>query len=191
MDELENELDDNISLSEHTKDEIKSFYRAWTTCINNKIIIENLKNETLDINETVNYDNKVIPVELTSTLHFINCQNLSINLNRKVNHITIERCDNVKIVINSGCISGLDTIKSKYINVLIDNKSIYFIDVGTSSDCNYCIRDYVYKNDDMYISSIDSMDINLYIIDDDKNIEHKSDYNLSSVFGNYKLIKLV
>lgn len=188
MDELENELDDFISINKSMKEEIKSFYKAWSTCLSHKIIIENIEGESMIIDDSVTYHDKVIPIELTSTLHFVGCHNLVINVKRKVNHITIERCNNIKIMISSGCISGLDTIKSKFIDVLIDNKSIYFIDVGTSSDCNYCIRDHLC--DEIFISSIDSIDIKVYVVVN-KEIQLKSEMDLTSIFGNYKLFQLI
>ena len=62
------------------------------------------------------------------TIHIINCHNVSININSKINHLYINNCSHVNIVLANGVISTIYVSDSKKIDILNNKGSIPFIE---------------------------------------------------------------
>ena len=76
----------------------------------------------MSIDDTVQLFN----VSSKTTLYIANCNNVTIYVSHKLNHIVIENCNNVKIKIKGGLISGIDILRSQHI----------FCDVGKTKIFN-------------------------------------------------------
>lgn len=166
LENLTNELNtysfDVKHLTESEKQEIKELYTILWKTYNNKIFIENIENSNIRVDKTIvingaQYNNKNVTQE--STLHFINCKNVTVIIKNKVCHITIEGCENFNIKTNGGSITGLDDIRCNHVSHVLENSSVYFLDVSNSQDCVY----YISENNALntLISSYGSPDIKI------------------------------
>lgn len=160
---LEEELNDILSLSNQDKNTIVTMYNIWSSCLNKKIFIENVISRNIIIKDKIKIGTYLDNHNITqkSTLHFINCKNLSITIDRKVNHITIEKCKNINIKIIAGSISGIDTIKCENMNIIIKNKYVYYLDIGTSQECKINMEDELAIN--TVISSLNCFNIHFIL----------------------------
>jgi hypothetical protein len=95
---------------------------SWKKSYLNHIFIENKENEVLTLNN-YQYDN------IHKTYYFEKSNNLIININSKINHLIINKCNKVTININSSLISGLDIFHSN--DIIINN--------NYESESNYSI----------------------------------------------------
>ena len=144
MEKLEEELDTysfNIKfLTFAEKENIKNLYVSWKKVLDNKIFIENLTKENIRI-----FNGKYMEKDITtsSTLHFINCNNTTAVISSKINHITIQNCNNFHIKTLGGVISGIDSITSSNLTIIIENEPIYFVDSSDSHYCNFYISENV------------------------------------------------
>ena len=145
-------------------EEIKELYTMFWKTLNNKIFIENIDNSNIRINERILINGKKYKeniIDKKTTLHFINCKNVNIIINKKVCHITIEECENLNIKTRGGSITGLDDIRCNHINHILENSSVFFLDVSNSQDCIF----YISENNALntMISSYGSFDIKIII----------------------------
>jgi hypothetical protein len=158
---LQEELDD-LSITDEQKDNIINLFKNWKTSFNRKIFIESLNKSNIRVCDRVKVNN--IPygssVNIKSTLHFIDCNNVTINILSKVNHITLENCNNINIKTNHGSISGMDCINCSNISHVIKSGNIYYIDISNSTHCNYYISEQVALN--TIISTMESMNLLFY-----------------------------
>lgn len=160
--ELTNYSFDIKDIAEEEKEQIKELYTLIWKSYNNKIFIENIKNSNIRINGKIlvngeEYGNYKITNK--TTLHFINCKNTTVIINAKVCHITNERCENFSIKIIGGSVTGMDDIHCKHMNHILENSSVYFLDISQSQNCIFYISE---RNAlDTTISSFDSPDITI------------------------------
>ena len=164
---LDDELDDysfnHEDVSEEDREKIKNFYTQWKKCINNKLIIEDVKkkNIRIDNNVLINNEIKYDSINRKNTLHFINCKNITIYIKTKVNHITLEHCKNVNIKTIGGSVSGLDNINCQNISHVFEKSMIYYINSSNSQHCWYTLSDYIADNILMVTSECFSINIRI------------------------------
>jgi len=147
LEKLDLELDEYL-LNKQEKEDIKHLYRVWKSCIDNKILIENRNKVNIRINDLIYIDGQSLDYEIDrkSTLHFINCHNITIIINHKVNHVTLEKCNNIIIKTAGGSVSGIDTINCKHIHHIFEQNQVYFLDISKSEDCVISIAEHIALN---------------------------------------------
>lgn len=90
---------------------------------NNTIFLKDISDYQFNFKNKLNYNN---------SLHLINCKNIDIKLNSKINKITIINCKNLNLKI-CNLISGFEILKSQDINIKINkNKNINCIEIFNS-----------------------------------------------------------
>jgi len=149
---LDQDLDDycwNVrELSPQERDDIKELYRLWKTCLNKKLIIDNIQDSNIRISNKILNNGDVLwdDVKKHHSLHFINCQNVTIVISEKVNHITIERCSNVNIRSTGGSISGIDIIKCSNVTHIFESGNISFMDISNTTECLFILSEKIARD---------------------------------------------
>lgn len=192
---LKEELDDisfDHDLDEDQKNKIFEYFVTWKKTINNKIFIENLKNVNVKIDNRVLINNIDFgsQVDHKSTLHFINCEKVSINVYSKVNHITLEKCNDMNIRTIKGSISGLDCIRCNQVSHVFDQYPVYYIDISKSNNCNYYIPENVAL--ETTISVLSSMNLLFCMVcSETRTVKDKyhTNQNLFDIYKKYNFIK--
>ena len=102
---------------------------SWTKCYNNHIFIEN-KLDGVILIDNDNHKAKSYYIEKTS--------NTIIYVNTKINHLVLNKCNDVILIINEEFISGLDIFHSNNIKIHnnIESKSFYSISFGFNYTIN-------------------------------------------------------
>lgn len=184
-----NEYSFNIKyLNDIQKKEIKDLYTMLWNTYNQKIFIENLSNVHIRITDKIYINNTIYidkDINDKSTLHFINCKNITVVINNKVCHITIERCNHFNIKTRGGAITGIDNINCKHVSHILENSSVYFLDVSNSEGCIF----YISENNalDTIISSYGSPDIKIITTCPEKGIVKNKFVPIISFFEIYRL----
>jgi hypothetical protein len=186
--ELEKYSFDISHLTENDKDDIKHMYSLIWKTLNNKIFLENINDANVRIHNKIFVNNKEYgnyQISNKTTLHFINCKDTTIIINEKVCHITVERCENLYIKVKGGSITGLDDIKCKNIRHIMEDSSVYFIDLSSSFDCSLYISERNALN--TIISSFQCPNVRI-VMTDTKDGKIKNKYNPPlSFFEMYRL----
>ena len=175
---LENELDIasfDYGIPEQEKYDILELYKLWKKSLNNKIIIEDLNGLTKSFRITVKITDRVtingidfgVNVNTKSTIHFINCKCVNILVSTKLNHITLEKCENLNINVKFGSISGVDSIRCKNVSHVFDNAHINWIDVSNSANCKYFLPEKIALN--TIVSTMESLEVELITLCDDNH----------------------
>ena len=166
LEKLSDELDaysfDIQHLSIDQKEEIKGLYKMLYKIYNNKIFIENIKDSNIRITDKIFINNKLFDdstIDNKTTLYFENCKNVTAIISSKVCHITLQNCENFNLKTRGGSITGLDDINCKHVIHVLENSSVYFLDVSNSEGCVF----YISENNalDTTISSYGSPDIKI------------------------------
>ena len=76
-----------------------------------------------------------------TTLYFVNCNHITVNITQKVCHITLQDCEYVNIKTRGGSITGLDDINCNNINHVLENSCVYLLDVSNCAGCTYYISE--------------------------------------------------
>lgn len=188
---LERELDiysfDIRFLTETEKQEQKNLYTILWKTLNNKIFIENIVYSNIFVNNNILINGKQFnnSVNERTTLHFINCKNVTIIIYIKICHITIEKCENFNIKIREGLITGLDNIRCNHINHVLENSSVYFLDISNSQDCIF----YISENNALntLISSYGSTDIKIITTNSNEGKIQNKYHLIMSFFDIYRI----
>jgi hypothetical protein len=170
-------------------------YRLYKEAFNNKIFIENLEFLNIRIKDTIYILNNKGLITLysgitnKSTIYLLNCNNLTLVVNVKVNHITLENCEDISVKVVGGSISGIDCINCANINFIFDKSDVYFIDISKSSKCNIYIPETIAPNTS--IITMYSLFVNLYVLGGDGKIStsFKKNQNYIDTIGRYRFIK--
>lgn len=172
---LDSEINDyclNVhNLSENEKKDIKELYKIWKSCLNKKIMIDNISNTNIRISNIINFSDGTIiwdDVKKHHSLHFVNCSNTTIIITAKVNHITFENCANINIRSSGGSISGIDIIRCNNITSIFDLGSIYFVDISNTTGCSFILSEKIAK--DTIITTCSSYNIQFKTICDNTGI---------------------
>lgn len=150
-------------LSDTDKTEIKNLYTMLWKIYSNKVFIENIEKANIRITEKIlinnkeSYTNHVISNH--TTLYFVNCKNITINITQKVCHITLENCESVNIKTRGGAITGLDAINCKNVNHVLEKSNVYLLEISNCIGCIYYISEDNALN--TLISSYGSPDIKI------------------------------
>lgn len=162
-------------LSQDEKNDIRDLYRLWKTSFNKKIVIDNIHNSNIRISDNVVGDGKVLweDVKPHHSFHFIDCSNITIVINPKVNHVTLEKCNNVNFRSVGGSISGMDLINSSNITSVFNSKYINFMDISNATQCLFILSETIAKN--IMITSTSSFNLNFKVIADGSGVT-KSTY---------------
>jgi hypothetical protein len=181
MQKLDEELE-NMDLDDITKENIINIYNSYMTVKNNHIYIENDHHDFIAIGRGIMMNNqkKNNIVDATKTIFLSNCSDIKIILGKKINHVIIEKCNNIAIRIMRGLISGIDIINSNNINLVIDDNNIYNLNCGKSNDCQCLIKSNIAVK--TLISTLDCHNISLSINDPENrsNILFKTNESLFS-----------
>jgi len=132
---LEEELE-FVDLDKKDKEAVINVYRSWKTCFDYQIIISNIRNPNkrtrVDIKDSVYIDGVETYKNISkrSTIFFSECENLNISLISKVNHVIIERSNNINLKTFGGIIGGIDVLHSRNINFIVTKEDIFYISFG-------------------------------------------------------------
>jgi len=102
---------------------------SWKNSYINHNFIENQQNDIFTIND----EN-----DIHKTYYFEKSNNLIIHINTKINHLIINKCDNVIVYINSALISGLDVFHSN--NITIHNNYDFVANYSLNFGSNFTIN---------------------------------------------------
>ena len=122
---------------------IFNVFKSWKACLDNQIIISNQKAPSfikIDDNIMINGVEMHTDISNKSTILFSSCENLNIYVGKKINHIIIERSNNINLKFVSGLIGGIDVLHSNNINFDIINQDIFYISFGAVSKANMHIE---------------------------------------------------
>lgn len=139
-----------------TENIIENIHKSVEICYNNKYVIKDRENETINISDTgiTNNNDKEAPIVFRNdtaengsdikctnktSIHLINCNTCTFYITTKINHLVIERSNFTKMFIKSGTISGIDIISCSDIEIFANNHPVNFIDVSLSKNMNLCI----------------------------------------------------
>lgn len=194
--DLDEELDNyefnngSNSLTEQDRIYIKNLYFMMKSAFQNKIFIENYYDCNLRIKDNIisvfsKNNNKDINnnVSHKSTLFFSNFKNVTIVINTKVAHITLEKCRDVNIKIIGGSITGLDFIRCVNLSCVFDKGFVYFVDISNSEECNMYFSFPIALS--TMITTMFSYKINFYILSPANKV-HKTFKKNTSYFDIYK-----
>ncbi|QKF94086.1 adenylate cyclase-associated CAP [Fadolivirus algeromassiliense] len=163
---LSEELDEysfNIKyLNDNDKKEIKQLYTLLWQTYNQKIFIENISHANIRITDKIYINNNIYVNDIITTkttLYFVNCNNVTVVVNNKVCHITIEHCNHFNIKTRGGSITGIDNINCKHVCHVLEKSSVYLLDISNSEGCTF----YISEDNalDTIISSYGSPDIKI------------------------------
>lgn len=104
-----NLLQDN-ELDKEILEELEITYNSWKQCFDNHLIIQNENDKNIVFNN-LNKRHSII---------FSNCNNSHINIKNKINHVILENCKNIILILDNVLISGLDIIHCDDIKLKID-----------------------------------------------------------------------
>ena len=168
--DLEKDIEDYCwnyrELADIEKQDIKALYLTWKKALNNKIIIEDIHKTNIRVSDDIICNNKILwkNVSKENSLHFLNCSDITIVITPKVNHVTVERSQNINLRVVKGSISGLDLIKCDNVITVLNSGSTYFIDISTSNQCSFIFCESVAKN--IMITTQNSHNINFKVVAD-------------------------
>jgi len=133
----EYEIINDKTISGEERQQIKNYYETLKKIHNNKIYIEKKTNLDIRIRNTKiivlqNMEVLHYGVDSKSTLYFENCSNMTIVVDDKAGHITLNRCCDVNIRTIGGSISGIDIFGCSKINAIFEKGSVYNIEIGDS-----------------------------------------------------------
>lgn len=193
LEQLDEELEEycwNVrELSDLEKNDIKDLYTLWKTCLNKKIIVKDLHDTNIRVNHEIKCGTEILwtNVKIHHTLHFISCSNITIIVNPKVNHITLENCQNVNFRVVGGSISGIDIINSTNITCVFNASDVSFIDISNTTQCLFILSESVARN--IMINVAHSFNLNFKTVDNltgvTKNV-YKTNMNIFSGISIYK-----
>jgi len=153
---------ENIDIDDDLKTLLINYVTSYNTCKNNIEYIEDLEKEKMIICETPK-----------KSIFISKCKNCIFTLNNKINHITLEKCNNIILIVNDGLMSGIDILHSHNVTCLIQ-KPIYFLGCGASSNITLIL-----KKENMLIDYTNCYQMNIKLLD--KKIKtYKMNYSLFS-----------
>lgn len=144
---------------------IKNINKSWQICKNNYIFINDLCECTISVKNGAIYidgDIKYTNVNMKTTVFFSGCENVSVSLYQKINHIILEKSSNVQMIISDGIIGGLDILHCKSVDFVVMNKDVFYISYGNSVSCNASLDKKISTN--TLISTICCHEINFVIV---------------------------
>jgi len=181
MQKLHEELN-NLEVNNSLKETIINIYNSYMTVKNNHIYIENDHHDFIAIGSGIMMQNqkKNNIIDTSKTIFLSNCSDIKIIFGKKINHIIIDKCNNITIRIMRGLISGIDIINSTNINLIVDNNNIYNLNCGKSNNCDCFIKKNIAGT--TLISTMDCHNIKLSINDPNNtsNIIFKTNESLFS-----------
>ena len=181
MQQLHEELE-NLDVNDSIKENIINIYNSYMTVKNNHIYIENDHHDFIAIGRGIMMNNQTKNniVDSTKTIFLSNCSDIRIIFGKKINHIVIEKCNNIVIRIMRGLISGIDIINSTNINLVVDDDNIYNLNCGKSDNCECLIKKKIAET--TLLSTIDCHNISLSVNDPENmsNIIFKTNESLFS-----------
>lgn len=190
VEKLKDELE-FVNLSDDDKKKIIEQYILYKVCFSKKLFIDNHSDTNIRIYDGVYKLDKgkkeylFNEVKMDTSLHFTNCNNTTIIVGSKVNHITLEKCNNVSVKIIGGSITGIDTINCVDMNYMFDDNDIYFMDFSGSTTCNIYISEKIAAN--TTIITMYSLFINIFVLNKSSSVYKilKLNQNYLNTIGNY------
>jgi len=115
-----------------------NIFISWKKCKDNHIYLDKINNTYIKYDKNLILEpNKLLYSFIEAkkkTLYIDSCDNLTINIKEKINHIVIINSSNINIIITKGLISGIDILHCKNIKLKIKNKHI----MSEFFDCENC-----------------------------------------------------
>lgn len=128
-----------------------NIFTSWKKCKDNHIYLDKINNKYIKYDKNLILEpNKLFYSFIETkkkTLYIDSCNNLTINIKEKLNHIVIVNSSNINIVIFNGLISGIDILHSDNIKLKIKNKKLLSSEF---SDCENCM--YIYDLNNNFIN---------------------------------------
>ena len=143
-----------------------------------------VKNQIIYMNKS-NIDISILDhLKLTNSLILDDLDNITIRIDKKINHLIIRKCRNICIYL-AGAVSGIDLINSTKNNIFLYRSLSSIIDISESSDNNIYI--YKTKPDNSIIRSYFSI-LNKICTYDKNGIKIKYNHQINYFNPNYRLI---
>lgn len=139
--QLENELNNINSIDEETKLNLINIFKSWNSVHKKHVFVENINNCDIKIGNylEINGTKTLISCEYLQTNKFSlfieNCKNIKIKITNKFNHILLSKCNDIKLTISHGLISGIDILNSKNVSLFVKINKIYYVSSGNSDTC--------------------------------------------------------
>ena len=137
------ELANSIQLSEQDKKEIQNIYIVMDCLRNNKILLENIKDDSIII-----FDKKLIflqseiesmSVSRKTDLQFWGMKNCTIMIKEKISHLSFHSCEDIDVKLMEGVISSVDFFHCDSVKLLVNNEGVRSIEFGDSIDVEITI----------------------------------------------------
>lgn len=150
-----------------------NIYMSWKKCKDNHIYLDKVTDKYIKYDKNLILEPNRILYSFgetkKKTLYIDSCNNLTIIIKEKLNHIVIINSSNINIIIYQGLISGIDILHSSNIKLKIKNKKF----TSDFSDCENCM--YIFNvNDnfnDMKINTFDCYNFIFVKLLNDTNYE--------------------
>ena len=168
-----------------------NIFNSWQKCYNKHIFIDNENDKIIIIDNNNKNDN------IHKTYYIEQSSNITCILNSKLNHLIINKCENISIIINSILISGMDVFHSN--NILINNNchntSNFSLNFGQNYifNINYLLNEFTFKLCINIIYNLNIHKLNL-CYKYDKYITSLNLFTIQTLYfyiTNYKKIKCI
>ena len=136
-----------------SRDIIETVFNSWKTCKDNQTIIEKISNSDIKFESDIG--------SIKKTLIIDKCDNLSINILDKFNHVLILNSNNIVLNLRNGLVSGLTLINTKNNTIKIDNNYVNYAEISNTEDCIF-VYDKISSNNS-YINTYFSYNLNFII----------------------------
>lgn len=186
-------LNDEMELFDFDKSSremITNVYSSWKKCLDNQIIISDLKNVVIRIDDRLHIDGVETHRDISqkSTLLFSACENVNILVLNKVNHVIVERSHDVNLKSVAGIIGGIDVLHSTNVNLLVTKRDIFYMGFGTATRCNAYIEEPLTLN--TLISTLECSNINFISMIDNLSVLGKYVTN-RTLFNGFNLYMFI
>lgn len=120
---------------------------SWKKCKDNHIFLDKINNKYIKYDKNLILEPNTLLYSFgeikQKTLYIDSCDNLTLNIKEKINHIVIINSSNINIIISKGLISGIDILHSSNIKLKIKNIKIF---LSEFIDCKNCMYIYDINN---------------------------------------------
>lgn len=191
LEKLDQDLDNycwNVrELTTDEKNDIKELYTLWKSCLNKKIVIDDLHNENIRVSNRITSRNNIIwdDIKQHHSLYFTGCSDSTIIITTKVNHITLEDCKNINIRTTGGSISGIDVINCSNVTHIFESGSIYFMDISNTTECTFILSEKIAM--DIMISTTNSYNLHFKTICDNTGVTKNTYKTNMNIFQSYAI----
>jgi len=183
---------DRLQLDDKTREELENLCTSWLQCSKQKIFLENLSRLNLEIREDGIYNGRELmypDISSKNTIFLQNCRSLTLKLNIKINHLTLLKCDDIRVIPSESPISGIDIISCNNITTIVFENSLNYLDTSNSTDCHYLIDSD--KLTQTVINTMGCYKLSFTIVGSDRHVISKYDLFFSLFDTSHKILFFV